>query len=150
MNYLFPKICIWLLIFIIWIGCWSLHFKNRQAWSCKMSLCWNRYIQWQKTRGYCSVIPQLWRELLLYCSLLLLSLWVWFQVLAKYANVHNYFFQVPHVNRTDYQLIDISEDGFVSYFVLAMSPPKFDYFISYLENGLWRSIFNVLNPLMLR
>ncbi|CAN1313888.1 Eukaryotic translation initiation factor 5A-3 [Linum perenne] len=23
-------------------------------------------------------------------------------------------FQVPHVNRTDYQLIDISEDGFVS------------------------------------
>lgn len=22
--------------------------------------------------------------------------------------------QVPHVNRTDYQLIDISEDGFVS------------------------------------
>lgn len=26
--------------------------------------------------------------------------------------------QVPHVNRTDYQLIDISEDGFVSYFFL--------------------------------
>lgn len=24
--------------------------------------------------------------------------------------------QVPHVNRTDYQLIDISEDGFVSVF----------------------------------
>lgn len=24
-------------------------------------------------------------------------------------------FQVPHVNRTDYQLIDISEDGFVSF-----------------------------------
>ena len=24
---------------------------------------------------------------------------------------------VPHVNRTDYQLIDISEDGFVSSFV---------------------------------
>ena len=23
--------------------------------------------------------------------------------------------QVPHVNRTDYQLIDISEDGFVSF-----------------------------------
>lgn len=26
------------------------------------------------------------------------------------------FLQVPHVNRTDYQLIDISEDGFVSIF----------------------------------
>lgn len=25
------------------------------------------------------------------------------------------FSQVPHVTRTDYQLIDISEDGFVSY-----------------------------------
>ena len=25
--------------------------------------------------------------------------------------------QVPHVNRTDYQLIDISEDGFVSNFL---------------------------------
>lgn len=25
--------------------------------------------------------------------------------------------QVPHVNRTDYQLIDISEDGFVSSFI---------------------------------
>lgn len=25
--------------------------------------------------------------------------------------------QVPHVNRTDYQLIDISEDGFVCLFV---------------------------------
>ena len=28
--------------------------------------------------------------------------------------------QVPHVNRVDYQLIDISEDGFVSLFTFPM------------------------------
>lgn len=33
--------------------------------------------------------------------------------------------QVPHVNRTDYQLIDISEDGFV-----CLSPIFFVCFIS--------------------
>lgn len=40
--------------------------------------------------------------------------------LAKYADTFHFFssFQVPHVNRTDYQLIDISEDGFVSCFLV--------------------------------
>ena len=33
--------------------------------------------------------------------------------------------QVPHVNRTDYQLIDISEDGFVWKIFL------FDYFLRF-------------------
>ena len=33
--------------------------------------------------------------------------------------------QVPHVNRTDYQLIDISEDGFV------WSSFPFDYFLGF-------------------
>lgn len=34
---------------------------------------------------------------------------------TKYVNVNVNVLQVPHVNRTEYQLIDISEDGFVSF-----------------------------------
>ena len=36
--------------------------------------------------------------------------------------------QVPHVNRTDYQLIDISEDGFVCHLLLLL---------------LFKSVFNL-------
>lgn len=44
-------------------------------------------------------------------------------------------FQVPHVNRTDYQLIDISEDGYVC--VLEYPLSFYIIFASKLFNNLF-------------
>ena len=53
-----------------------------------------------------------------------LILTFWSCSLVFYACV---FSQVPHVNRTDYQLIDISEDGFVSYLLCFSNEIQFMY-----------------------
>lgn len=39
--------------------------------------------------------------------------WNWATFFSPWALTEYRPYQVPHVNRTDYQLIDISEDGFV-------------------------------------
>lgn len=130
------------LYFRIWIGRWSLHLENRKAWACQVSLCGNWHIQWQKAWRYCSILPQLWCIAFAYffCWSFLHSF--------QYLSMGDAFFfllnikarfcwccswmlsQVPHVNRTDYQLIDISEDGFVSYFHYTMLKRSLKFFSS--------------------
>lgn len=58
----------------------------------------------------------------------------WF---LKYFNVCTFPLQVPHVNRTDYQLIDISEDGFVcSYFPIFIYVYICFFLIPVVKGGL--------------
>lgn len=108
-------VSVWLFSDFVLIGCWSFYFKNRKAWTCKVSLCCNWYFQWEKAWRYCSFISQLW------CKWdLLLFMWVIFAGLRSNFVIIVFYLQVPHVNRTDYQLIDISEDGFVSFLLLTI------------------------------
>lgn len=104
------------LLTLLLSGRWSFYFKNWKAWTCKVPLCGNWHIQWEETWRYCSFFSQLWCNFFVTLFLCSTYLSTDFILLRNFACIHcnTMPLQVPHVNRTDYQLIDISEDGFVS------------------------------------
>ena len=115
-------------------GCWGFDLENRQAWTCQVSLCGHWYIQRQEARRYRPIIPQLRCEGPF--SFLLLSL-ITACVYNQSSGLSSLLLQVPHVNRTDYQLIDISEDGFVSNFLWPFWICAHSLYLQWMDLDKW-------------